>query len=176
VPDDANAQILQVLSRQARQDGFVDLVIAESRLIPFEAKAPQPTSEVHEASLRLADVCVEVLPPHQIKIIPLRGRFSGTVGSVSKSRIAVTRCDFSYPRTLRNAFLVATLSPTNRKRSQPAVRTLIESKYFTMSISTTHRSPWLMMAVCRDCNNKCYRHSSYADLQVIWLLLQKGIY
>jgi hypothetical protein len=31
--------------------------------------------------------------------------------------------DFAYPRTLRDAFLVATLSPTNRKRSQPAVRT-----------------------------------------------------
>ena len=28
----------------------------------------------------------------------------------------------------------------------------IESKYFTMSISSTHRSLWLMQAVCRVCN------------------------
>ena len=35
----------------------------------------------------------------------------------------VSRRVSGYPRTLRNAFLVATLSPTNRKRSQPAVRT-----------------------------------------------------
>jgi hypothetical protein len=31
----------------------------------------------------------------------------------------VSRRVSGYPRTLRNAFLVATLSPTNRKRSQP---------------------------------------------------------
>ncbi len=44
VPNDTDAQILEVLRRQVRQDRFVNLVPAEGRLVPFEAKAPQPRS------------------------------------------------------------------------------------------------------------------------------------
>src|SRR5271166_2109585 len=40
-------QILQVLRRQVRQDRLVDLVLAESYLIPFEAQAPQPACKIH---------------------------------------------------------------------------------------------------------------------------------
>ena len=51
VPDDADAQILQVLRRQALQDPLVDFIVAERRLIPFEAKATQPLPEVHSRAL-----------------------------------------------------------------------------------------------------------------------------
>ncbi len=45
-----NADFLQVLLRQARQDRLVYLVHAEGPLVPFEAKAPQPTPEVHDGA------------------------------------------------------------------------------------------------------------------------------
>ena len=50
VPDNADAEVLQVLRRQARQDRLVNLVLAEYSLILFEAKAPQPTTEVHDSA------------------------------------------------------------------------------------------------------------------------------
>jgi hypothetical protein len=40
--------ILQVLCRQARQQRFIDRILAKCRLILFKAKAPQPTSNVHD--------------------------------------------------------------------------------------------------------------------------------
>jgi hypothetical protein len=48
--DYANAQILQVLRRQVRRNSLVDFVLAEGRLISFEAEAPQPTLYVHSDS------------------------------------------------------------------------------------------------------------------------------
>src|SRR5262245_21062487 len=54
MPDKTDAQILQVVCRQGRQDHLVDLIFAECRLIPFEAKAPQPTPGVHHRALTLA--------------------------------------------------------------------------------------------------------------------------
>jgi hypothetical protein len=50
VPDDTDAQILQVLRRQVRQYRLIDLVFAESGLVPFKAKAPQPTVDVQVQS------------------------------------------------------------------------------------------------------------------------------
>jgi hypothetical protein len=47
MPDKCDTKILQVLRRQTRQDRPVDLILAECRLILFEAKPPQPTSDVH---------------------------------------------------------------------------------------------------------------------------------
>src|SRR6266496_1009618 len=52
--DNTDAQILQVVCRQTRQDRLVDLIFAECRLIPFEAKAPQPTPDVHHRAPTLA--------------------------------------------------------------------------------------------------------------------------
>src|SRR5215510_12332725 len=54
MPDNTDAQILQIICRQGRQDCPVDLIFAECRLIPFEAKAPQPTPDVHHRALTLA--------------------------------------------------------------------------------------------------------------------------
>lgn len=48
MPDKADAQILQVLRRQAWQDPLVDRIVAECSLVLFKAEAPQPTSEVHD--------------------------------------------------------------------------------------------------------------------------------
>jgi hypothetical protein len=47
VPKRTDAQLLQVLRGQVRQDRVVYLVLAESRLIPFEAELPQSIPEVH---------------------------------------------------------------------------------------------------------------------------------
>jgi hypothetical protein len=46
MPNNTDAEILQVLRRQAQQDRFVDLIFAECRLIPFEARprSQAPTS------------------------------------------------------------------------------------------------------------------------------------
>ena len=55
VSNDADAQVLQVLRRQVGQDLLADLILAECRLILFEAKPPQPTSDIHGgAPVRLA--------------------------------------------------------------------------------------------------------------------------
>ena len=51
MPNRTDADFLQVLLRQARKDPFVNLVLAECRLILFEAEAPQPTSDVHDSAL-----------------------------------------------------------------------------------------------------------------------------
>jgi hypothetical protein len=48
VPDAADTQILQVLRRQIRQDSLIDMVFAECPLVLFEAKAPQPTPDIHD--------------------------------------------------------------------------------------------------------------------------------
>jgi len=41
VADSTNAYLFQVLQRQVRNDTLINVVLAESRLIPFEAKAPR---------------------------------------------------------------------------------------------------------------------------------------
>ena len=45
-----NRKLLQVLVRQARKDRLVYLVLAECRLIPGKAKAPQPNHDVHDGA------------------------------------------------------------------------------------------------------------------------------
>jgi hypothetical protein len=47
VPNHADAQVLQVLRRQVGQDLLADLILAECRFILFEAKLPQPSSDIH---------------------------------------------------------------------------------------------------------------------------------
>ena len=54
MPDNTDALILQVVCRQGRQDRLVYLIFAECRLVSFEAKAPQPTPDVHRRALALA--------------------------------------------------------------------------------------------------------------------------
>ena len=59
MPDKANAQILQVLRRQAWQDLLVDRIVAECSLILCEAEAPQPIvkcSEIQSSGLLSAAV------------------------------------------------------------------------------------------------------------------------
>ena len=47
VTDRTNAYFLQVVLRKARENPLANLVLAECRLISFEAKPPQPISDVH---------------------------------------------------------------------------------------------------------------------------------
>jgi hypothetical protein len=47
VSNDIDTKVLQVLGCDSRQDRLVYLVLAESRLIPFEAQAPQPIPDIH---------------------------------------------------------------------------------------------------------------------------------
>jgi hypothetical protein len=51
VSNNPDTEVLQVLRRQVRQDLLVDRVLAECRLILFEAKAPQPTPDIHESAI-----------------------------------------------------------------------------------------------------------------------------
>jgi hypothetical protein len=48
-----DTELLQVLIRQIGQDADVYGVLAESGLVLFKAKAPQPTSKVHDGALGL---------------------------------------------------------------------------------------------------------------------------
>src|ERR1700758_83661 len=55
IPDKSDTKVLQVLSRQTRQDRVVDLILAECRLILIEAKAPcQPPTSMAAPLVRLA--------------------------------------------------------------------------------------------------------------------------
>ena len=52
--------LAEMILREIVQDIGVDRVLAEYRLVPFETKAPQPTSDVHVvAQLRLVCMIVE---------------------------------------------------------------------------------------------------------------------
>jgi hypothetical protein len=46
--DDADAKLLQVLVRQARENRLVYVILAERSLILSKAKAPQPNHDVHD--------------------------------------------------------------------------------------------------------------------------------
>jgi hypothetical protein len=46
--DRTDAQLLQVLSRQTRQDRIIDLVFSEYGPVSFEAETPQPNLDVRE--------------------------------------------------------------------------------------------------------------------------------
>ena len=53
MPNCRDAKLPQGLVRQARKNGLVYLILAECRLVPFEAKAPQPIPEVHDGALTI---------------------------------------------------------------------------------------------------------------------------
>ena len=48
-----DADFLQVLLGEVREDPLVDLVVAESHLVFFEAQAPQPDHNVHDGAHNL---------------------------------------------------------------------------------------------------------------------------
>jgi hypothetical protein len=50
IPDSRNPQILEVFCRQIWQDGRVNFVLAECRLVFFEAAAAQPPTDVHDGA------------------------------------------------------------------------------------------------------------------------------
>ena len=52
--DDTDAQVLQVLRRQARKNRLVNLVVSECPFVSFEAKVPQPNQDVHGGAPPLA--------------------------------------------------------------------------------------------------------------------------
>jgi hypothetical protein len=69
VTDRTNAYFLQVVLRKARENPLANLVLAECRLISFEAKPPQPISDVHG------------LLPSREKVPSLRVDLSNTVNA-----------------------------------------------------------------------------------------------
>ena len=54
VPDDSDAEVLQVVERQLRQHRAVDLIVPERRLILPKAKVPEPDPDIHRCSLKRA--------------------------------------------------------------------------------------------------------------------------
>jgi hypothetical protein len=61
----ADADFLQVLLRQAREDLFVYLVLAERSLILAKAKAPQPNHHIHDDD-PLASLCETKAPENAL--------------------------------------------------------------------------------------------------------------
>jgi hypothetical protein len=55
VADQADAKILQILGRQARQYPCVDLVCTERRLVLLEPELPQPFCDIHRPLSRSAN-------------------------------------------------------------------------------------------------------------------------
>jgi hypothetical protein len=80
-----NADFLQVLLGQVREDPFVDLVVAESRLVFFEAQAPQPDHHVHDGRA------------HN------QGWPTSSAGEVSVSRVALGSQGFAKPAEVQMA-------------------------------------------------------------------------
>ena len=56
--DGGDAQILQIIDRQPRQHRFVNVVVAERRLVLPKAQAPQPKPDVHRCFLRPGSMLV----------------------------------------------------------------------------------------------------------------------
>jgi hypothetical protein len=50
MPNCRDAKLLQGLVRQARENRLVYLILAECRLVPSEAQAPQPDYNVHDGA------------------------------------------------------------------------------------------------------------------------------
>src|SRR6185312_12942634 len=50
VPKRGDAELLQVLVRQARENRLVYVILAEDRLVLPEAQAPQPDHNVHDST------------------------------------------------------------------------------------------------------------------------------
>jgi hypothetical protein len=47
MPDQGDAEILQILGGQARKNPFVDFIRPERRLVLLEPKRPQPFPDIH---------------------------------------------------------------------------------------------------------------------------------
>jgi hypothetical protein len=65
----ADAEILQVLGRQASQYPCVDLVLAEGRLVLGEPETPQPFCDIHRPLSRSANYRPNPLERTRIKLI-----------------------------------------------------------------------------------------------------------
>ena len=62
VTDRTNADFLQVFLRETREDPLVYLVVAERRLVSFEAQAPQPNQDVHGGAPPQAHLNIKAKP------------------------------------------------------------------------------------------------------------------
>src|SRR5262245_53404279 len=76
MPDYDYAKIFQVLSRQARQQRFVDRILPKSCLILFEPEFPQPPFEIHDGAL----------PPPASMIVHAQRVQATDIGSWTQSR------------------------------------------------------------------------------------------
>src|SRR6266852_341904 len=69
----ADAEILQILGRQARQYPRVDLVRAERRLVLTEPKTAQPFRDIHRPHLPFGPIIVPNLLERTISVHPPSG-------------------------------------------------------------------------------------------------------
>jgi hypothetical protein len=88
----ANTRGLGVLSREARQDLFVDLILAEDRLIPPEAKAPQPDHNVRDGAPNLGLPHIVVRAGGECPGASKMGGFPCQSVSVSNNATLATTC------------------------------------------------------------------------------------
>src|SRR5215471_18878173 len=66
MPNNTDAQVLQVFRRQARKNRLVYLVFAERCLVLPEAQAPQPDHDVHDGALKGLPVMI-VRPSRRVQ-------------------------------------------------------------------------------------------------------------
>src|SRR5713226_6951085 len=85
MPDQADAEILQILGRQARQYPRVDLVRAERRLVLLEPKTAQPFRDIHRPHLPFGPIIVPKLLERTISVHPPGGE-PLTLGAASPPR------------------------------------------------------------------------------------------
>jgi hypothetical protein len=80
VRENRDAKLLEVLSRQARENRLVYVILAECRLILPEAQAPQPDHNVHDGAPKLgvADIITVKVVGARVRAPPL---FRGLVVS-----------------------------------------------------------------------------------------------
>jgi len=67
VTDNRDTEVFQVFRCEVRKNRLVYLVVAESRLIPSEAEAPQPDHDVHDGDQNSGLPHIIVLPEEGVQ-------------------------------------------------------------------------------------------------------------
>src|SRR5260370_23042054 len=107
--DSVDTQLFQVLRRQARQDRIVNRVLAECRLILFEAEAPQPTPDVHSGVLSSAGAQSSFRRNNVSRALFFATTAVGRVSRVSPVQTAMRNCtrDEGGPFEVGNQVLIS---------------------------------------------------------------------
>ena len=106
MPQRGDSKLLLVLRRQVRKNRLVYVILAECRLVPFEAKAPQPDRDVHFGAPNSGLQHIIVRSGQSVQEVP-DGWFSVSIG-VSVKTVPRSRATYRVPiRPMTVSFLWA---------------------------------------------------------------------